>query len=210
MNRVCVVLGLLTVSSAACQESEGCVEVSRTMVADPQDEVHIGGTYGDVLATVVGERTGTLKWKQSEQFVRGFPSPGEVGLTVTVHEPSMAWDIEIEKRARRNERLLCTHLLETELEIELRSDDGILELDVVAPVTIDSPDSVRVYADVTEQDLGTLQFDPINEDASLRLRLSYDPYAVSEDGALILSTNSSDDDGNGNGMTVELATWTLD
>jgi hypothetical protein len=209
MNRIILLLGLLTISVSACQES-GCVEISRTKVTDPQEPVFIGGTYGEVLATVVGERSGTLKWEPSEQFVRGFPPAGEVGLTVTVHEPSMAWDIEIEKRARRNERLLCTHLLETELEIELRSDDGVLDLNVVAPVTIDNPDSVQIYTDVTENDLGTLQFDPINEDASLRLRLFYSPHAVSEEGALVLSTSSSDDGGSGAGMTVELATWTLE
>ncbi|MCA9704543.1 MAG: hypothetical protein KDK70_01700 [Myxococcales bacterium] len=156
----------------------------------------------------MGERSGTLQWRPSEQFVRGFPPPSEVGITVEIHPPSTAWDVEIESQLRRNERLLCTHWLETEFEVELRSDDGVLDAKLLDAATSSSPDSLWTYADVTELDLGTLSFDPIEEGASLHLRLSYD-LENDPTGALILSTGASDDSGNGAGMTVELATWTL-
>ena len=185
------------------------MEVSRTMVIDSGDPLFIGGTYGDVLATVMGERSGTLRWLESEQFVRGFPRPGETEITVEIHQPSMAWDIEIEKRARRNERLFCTHALETELKIELQTGDGSLDTSVVVPVAFDSVDSVTIVADMTEQELGNLRFDPVDADASLRLMLSYRAQTEPE-GALMLSTGASDGDGSGAGMTVDLATWTLE
>ncbi|MEM9460409.1 MAG: hypothetical protein AAGF11_39925 [Myxococcota bacterium] len=179
------------------------------MVTDSGEPLLIGGTYGDVLATVVGERSGTLRWRESEQFVRGFPQPGETEIAVEIHEPSMAWDIEIEKRARRNERLFCNHALETELEIELQTGDGSLDISVVVPVALDSVESATIVVDITEQELGDLRFDPVDADASLRLMLSYRAQTEPE-GALLLSTNASDDDGSGVGMTVDLATWTLE
>lgn len=208
MKRFAPLFALLAVPASACQESEGCVEVSRHEVTDPADGLFIGGTYADVLATATGERSGTLQWQPSDGVVRGFPTAGEVGLTVELHPPSMAWDIEIEKRAGRNDRLACSHQLEAEFQIDLRSEDGALDTTVLAPATIESPDSVSIYTDITDQDLGALTFDPIEQSAALRLRLSYVD-GRPPDGALVLSTGPSDGD-SGAGMTVELATWTLE
>jgi hypothetical protein len=209
MNRP-KLLGLLAVTLVACHEPARCVEASRTVVTDSNAPLLIGGTYGDALATVVGERAGTLRWLESEPYVSGFPPPGETRITVTIDEPTIAWDVDLERRGgRRNERLAsCLDQLKTELEVELQSDDGMLDTAVVTAVSFQSPEAVTIIADVTDEELGTLEFHPVDEDASLLLMLSYGSLTGPE-GALELHSRASDGSGNGVGMSVDLATWTL-
>ena len=216
MNEVKVlILGLPVVTLVACSDPAHCVEASRTAVTDPDASILIGGTYGDVLATVVGERAGTLRWLDSEPYVNGFPPPGEAQITVTIHEPDMASDVDLQKRGggglyARYERLSCPDLLLAELEVELQSDDGVLDAGpLLAEVVFQTPDGVTFYADVTDEDLGMLDFRPVDEDASLLLMLSYGSLTGPE-GALELHSGASDGSGNGVGMSVDLATWTLE
>jgi hypothetical protein len=213
MNHAPTLLGLFAATLAACQDSAHCVEVSRAEVTDPQAAVLIGGTYGEVLATVVGERSGTLQWLQSEQYVSGFPPRGEAGITVTILEPSLSWDVDFERHGGlRYERLLCTDSLETELEVELKSDDGVLDASLRIPVTFQGSDAVTIVADVTDEDLGALDFAPVDDGASLLLTLRYGTLTDPEGSLRLRSATSDDagtDAGTGAGMSVDLATWML-
>ncbi|MCA9710189.1 MAG: hypothetical protein KDK70_30395, partial [Myxococcales bacterium] len=121
MKHVLVSLGLLAALVSACSDST-CVEVTHPPVTDPDAPLVIGGTYGDALATVVGERSGTLRWLESSAHVRGFPSPGEARITVTIHEPSMAEQVDLERDGREGlypERHVCPDGLEAELQLDL-------------------------------------------------------------------------------------------
>jgi len=210
MKHALGLLGLLAATLVACSDPASCVEVSRPPVTDPDAPLVIGGTFDDVLDTVAGERSGALQWLPSEQYVRGFPSAGEGQITVTIHAPSMVQEIDLEKQGgQRNERLVCPDWVEAELQIDLRTDDGSLDTTVLGLATLNNPSTATIQADLTEEALGALAFDPIDPDATLRLELSYGT-ADGPVGALVLSSGSSDDGSSGAGMTVDLATWTLE
>lgn len=203
-------LGLLASTLlVACNQPGVCKEVSRTLITRPSSPVLMGGTLADVQATVGGTRSGPLQWLPSQQYVRGFPLPGQTEITVAIAEPTMAWDVRTEVvRPSRHDRITCPHYLESDLEIQLRSDDGVLDARIVAPVDIQAPDSVSIRVDVTDEDLGNLPWDPIEEDASLELVLEYGTLTGTE-GSLRYSYQHSDDSGNGVGFMTDLATWTL-
>ncbi len=192
----------------ACIQDGGCREASRTLITDPSALV-LMGTFADVRATVAGTRSGTLQWHDSSPHVRGFPPPGSTGISVTIVEPAEAWDVDLERyNVPRNERLACPDFLETDLEIELRSDDGMLDATIVVPVDFMAPDSVVVWADITDEDLGMLRWDPVEEDAQLFLVLEYGTLTGPE-GSLRYSFEHSDGFGHGVGFMTNLATWTL-
>ena len=114
----------------------------------------------------------------------------------------------LEEGGRRNERLFCPDHLEAELEIELRSDDGVLDAVIVTPVTLQAPDRMVLTVDVSDEDLGMLDWTPVEVGATLYLMLSYGTSAGSE-GALQLHSGEGGDS-EGVGTSVELATWTLE
>lgn len=189
------------VTTVACDST--CERVPRPTVTDPDTPLIIGGTWGDALVTIVGERSGSLTWQPSEPQVQGLPAPGETGVTVVIHEPDSAEEIDLEREGgHRHERLYCPDRVEAELELELRTDDGALDLRVPALATFDDPSSASITAELRGDDLGLTP-----PDASLHLRLHYGDGLDGPGGALILD---SDDAESGASMTVELATWTLD
>lgn len=203
-------LGLLASTLLlACSQPGVCEEVSRTLVTAPSDPVLMGGSFADVQATVRGTRSGPLRWHHTEQYVRGFPPPGQSEITVTITEPTLAWDVRTEAiRTSRYDRVSCPHYLETDLEIQLRSSDGVLDASIVVPVDIQTPDSVSLWVDVTDEDLGNLPWDPVREDARLELELAYGCLSCPE-GSLRYSLEESDDAGNGVGFMDVLASFTL-
>lgn len=212
MKQAIVAFGLLaSLTCGACNQGGRCEEMSRTLVTDPSEPLLIGGTLTEIRATVGGTRSGPMLWQESESYVRGFPAPGQTEITVTIAGPQSGWELDYEVvDAARNERLTCTDLLETELEIHLQSADGVLDASIVAPVDFDVADTATIVVDLTEEDVGTLQWDPIEEDAELLLWLTYGtldgPY-----GSLRLRRVERDDSGQGGvGMTVDLATWVLE
>jgi len=203
-------LGLLaTMIVTACNEPSNCREVSRVLLDDPSDPLSGGGTFANIQAMVSGTRSGPLHWLENEQYARGFPPPGESRITVTIAAPRMAWEVTTKGfNLGRYERLACPYYWETELELELHSDDGVLHTSIVVPVKSQVPDSVTIWLDVTGEDLGNLPWDPIDPDAELELYLSYGTLTGPE-GALRYSYEQSDDAGNGLGFTTDLATFTL-
>jgi hypothetical protein len=216
MKNALLLLGLLaaTTSLAACGADGGCFQVDHPTVTDPDAPLILGVTFGELMTVVVGERSGPLQWESSEPYVRGFPPPGEARITVTVHAPSMVEQIDMEQEEAsrfpwRNERITCVDWVEAELEIDLRTDDGTLDATLMAGATFRDSSSGSVVADLTDEDLGPLTFDPVDPNATLHLQLSYDSYGTAE-GALVLRTGSSDGEGSGSGMSVELATWVLE
>lgn len=204
------ILGLLAATTlAACYESSSCKEISRTLITDPHAPLRNGGSLAELQATVGGTRTGPFQWLESESYVRGFPPPGETKITVTIAEPTFVWDVDYEPfDTQRNERLFCPDFLETELEIELRTDDGVLDTSVVISPWLDDPSSASLWIDVTDDDLGNLPWDPIEPDAELELVLSYGSLTGPE-GSLRYSYEESDDAGSGLGFMTDLATFTL-
>ncbi|MEM9461905.1 MAG: hypothetical protein AAGF11_47540 [Myxococcota bacterium] len=210
MNNAFRILIVLAVTLTACAEPARCVEVSRSALTDPNDAILFGGTYGDVLATIVGERSGALRWLESEAYVAGFPSPGEAQITVTIDQPYQAWDIDVQRQGgNRYDRLACPDILQAEAEVAIQSDGGVLDATLAATMSFQAPDTLLYVTDVTDEDLGSLEFRPIEKGASLFLTLSYG----SNDGprgALTLRSGASSDSGDGVGMSVDLATWTLD
>lgn len=216
MKHALSLLGLLSATTmlAACGADGGCVEIDHPPVTDPDAPLVLGVTFGELMTVVVGERSGPLQWESSESYVRGFPPPGETRITVTVHEPSMVQEIDQEREEAsrfpwRNERILCSDWVEADLEVDLRTDDGALDTTIMAGATFRDSSSAVIHADLTEQDLGPLTFDPVDPDATLSLRLSYGS-ADGPQGALVLQSGSSDGEGSGVGMSVDLATWTLE
>lgn len=192
-----------------CREPGGCREVSRTLVTDPGAPVLGHGTFADVQATIGGTRSGPLEWHDAEPYVRGFPPPGTTDITVTIVEPSEVWSVDLERyNVQRNERLYCGDYLETDLEVALRSDDGMLDAHIVAPVDFQTTDTVTLWADITDEDFGMLRFDPLEDDAELYLVLEYGTLTGPE-GSLRYSYEESDDSGNGVGFMTSLATFTL-
>jgi len=209
MNRASMLLGSLATLLLACNDPARCVEVSRPPVTDPSTALVIGGTYGDALATVVGARSGTVRWNDGQSQVEGFPAPGEAGITVTIHEPSMAEQIDLEREGGAGERLFCPDSLRAELEVELRSDDGSLDAVVMAEAEFDDPMAATITADVSDRDLGMITFEPADPEASLRLRLTYVSGSTAE-GALVLVSGGATGEGSGEGSSIELATWSLE
>jgi hypothetical protein len=201
-------LCLLALATLAACEPSGCEEVSRTLVTDPSAPVLMGETFADLQAAVGGTRSGPLRWYDNNQYVRGFPAAGESKITVTIAEPIAAWDIEVETHNKRNERLSCSGYLETALQITLRSDDGVLDASIIAPVSTQIAGEVSIWVDVTDEDLGMLPWNPVEDDAELYLVLEYGSLTGPE-GSLRYSYEQSDDSGNGVGFMTELATWTL-
>lgn len=200
---------LLALTLAGCSEPAQCVETSRAPVTDPAAALSIGGTYADALATVVGERSGTISWLDSDAYVSGFPAPSEASITVTIEEPTETWDVQLAREGGgRNERLACPSALEVELQVELQTADGMLDATVTAPTTFHTPNAVTISVDITDEDLGMLDWSPVDPDASLLLVLSYGA-ATGPEGSLRLRSGSSDD-AEGVGTSVALATWTLE
>ena len=168
----------LAVVTPACDDSPVCVEASRTELSEPDDVVLEVSTFEEVLTSVVGERSGPLRWQPSEPYLRGFPSPGDARISVTIYQPKSAESVEVERTDSdrlpgRRERVLCSGWLETELEVELKTSDGALDAFVRVPAVFREPGRLTTELDVTEVDLGGLSFDPVDPDASLRLRLDY-------------------------------------
>lgn len=197
-------LFLLALSVAGCREPGRCVEASAP-VDDPSTPL-AGGTYGDVLALLVGERVGTASWLESEAHVRGFPEAGQTGISVVVHEPTMASAVSLEKEGGlRNERLACPGFLELELELEVRTDDGALDTSVLVPMVFRAVDGATAQVDITDLDLGMLEFDPVDEGAALLMTLSYDENQPPT-GSLRLDHRP----GSGSVMSIDLVTWVLE
>jgi hypothetical protein len=202
---------LVPVVLVSCNAPDGCVEASRTAVTDPSTALLIGGTYADALAAVGGMRSGPLQWLENEDHVTGFPPPGQAEITVTILEPDTAWNVDLERGpgVGRYERLFCPDVLEADLEIELQSDDGVLDARILAPTTFQRTSTATIVVDVTDEDLGMLEWSPVVEGASLSLWLSYGT-ATGDEGSLRLRRSESDDSGQGGvGTTVDLARWTV-
>jgi hypothetical protein len=219
MKHALPLFGLLAaiVPLAACGDAGECIQIDRPPVTDPEAPLILGVTFGELMTVVVGERSGPLQWASSEPYVHGFPAPGETRITVTVHEPRMVEEIDLQKRGGsrfpgRNERLYCAGWVEAVLELDLQTDDGALDTTVTANATFHDPDSAVVVADLTTQRLGAVSFDPVDPTATLHLQLSYraSDSNGSAEGTLVLRSGSSDGGGSGVGMAVELATWALD
>jgi hypothetical protein len=203
------ICALLACTAPVACEGSSCRQMSRTLVTDPNAPLYAGGTLADLQTTVGGTRSGPLYWHESAQYVRGFPPSGQTEITVTVAEPDHVWDMDFERHnTARNERLYCGDYLETELDIELRSDDMVLDARFHVPVVLDGTSGMTIYIDVTDDDLGNLPWDPIEPDAELALVLSYGSLTGPE-GALRYSYERSDDSGNGIGFMTDLATFTL-
>ena len=73
-------LSLFVMPVTACGDAD-CVEAGSRTVTDPSMPLLIGGTYGDVLANFVGERSGTAHWLETDASVRGLPPPGETRIS---------------------------------------------------------------------------------------------------------------------------------
>lgn len=202
-----LVLGLAMVGSAtACVEPGGCREASRTAVIDPSAPLHIGGTLADVRATLGGTRSGRLQWLESELYVRGFPPPGQTEITVSIAVPDVAWEVDAEPFDEWPEqRLHCPDHLEVALELELRTDDGVLDASVAALVALESTRAATLRIDLSDEDRGNLPWAPFAEDARLLLVLSYGS-RTGPTGALRL--HHVEPDGSGE-LMIELARWTL-
>ncbi|MCX4244410.1 hypothetical protein [Paraliomyxa miuraensis] len=212
MRQLLVVFGLfVSVGVVACNRGGHCEEASRRLVTNPHEPLFIGGTLADVRATVEGTRSGPMQWHENEHHVRGFPRPGPTEITVTIVGPQSGWDLDYEAvNQARNERFICPQYFETELEIHLQSADGVLDASILAPVTFGDPDGVTIVADLSDEDLGALPWDPVDEGAELSLWLTYGsldgPY-----GSLRYRRLERDDSGqSGVGMSVDLATWVLE
>lgn len=212
MKHVSPLIGLLAMTVVACEAAGPCVQIDHAPVTDKDAPLVIGVTFGEMTTVVVGERSGPLRWESSEPYVRGFPPPGETRLTVTVHEPSTAQEIDLEREDGsrfpwRNERIVCSDRVDADLELDLRTDDGVLDTTIVAGASFDEFGSATMTGDLN--DLDALGLEPVDPNATLHVRLSYDSDRSAE-GALVFRSGSANGDGNGVGMSVELATWTLE
>ncbi|MCX4239391.1 hypothetical protein [Paraliomyxa miuraensis] len=208
------IIGLLTATAVlvGCESKGGCFQVDHPPVTDEDAPLVIGVTFGEMVATVVGERSGPLRWEPSEPYIRGLPPPGQTRITVTVHEPTMAQEIDLERVVDsrlpwRNDRVVCSDWVETDLELALRTDDGALDTTIVAGALFDEFGSTTMTGEL--DDLAALGVEPVDPNATLYVRLSHDADRPAE-GTLVLRSGSSDGNGNGGGMSVELATWTLE
>jgi hypothetical protein len=200
-------LSLFILPVAACGDAT-CVEVGSRTITDPSTPLLIGGTYGELLASFVGERSGTAHWRDAEASVRGLPPPGETGITVTIHEPGTATEVDLVREGGGYERLYCPDELQTEFAIEVRSDDGALDASLLVPIALQTSHGFLATVDVTEEDLGALELDPIDEDARLFLKLSYGT-AAAPSGALRLHIEERAS-GTDVGTSVDLLRWTLE
>lgn len=209
MTKFLVSIGLLVPTLVACSDPARCVEASRVPVMDAATPLVVGGTYADVLATLVGARSGAMRWLDTQAHVDGFPAEGATAITVTIAEPVETWNVDRTRDGGgRNERLACPDVVETELAVELQSDDGELEMSATLAVELQAPDRVTFLVDITDEDLGSLVWNPVDPDASLLLMGSYVMGGAAE-GALRLRTGGGNE-ADGAGMSVDLATWTLD
>ena len=213
-SRVQRALGLLTATAMlmGCEVKGGCFQVDHPPVTDKDAPLVIGVTFGEMMTVVVGERSGPLRWESSEQQIHELPPPSDTRITVTVHEPSMAQEIDLEQEEGSrfpwlNERIDCLDRVDADLELDLRTDDGTLDTTIVAGASFDEFGSARMTGDL--EDLDALGLDPADPNATLYVRLSYHSDRPAE-GTLVLRSGSSDGHGNGGGMSVELATWTLE
>ncbi|MCX4240396.1 hypothetical protein OEB96_07215 [Paraliomyxa miuraensis] len=195
-----------------CDSKGGCFQVDHPPVTDKEALLVIGVTFGEMVTVVEGERSGPLQWESSESYVRGLPPPGQTRITVTVHEPSMVQEIDQEQEEAsrfpwKNERIVCSDRVDADLEIDLRTDDGALDTTIVAGASFDEFGEAQMTGVL--EDLDALGLDPVDPNATLHVQLSYDSDRSAE-GALVLRSGSSDGNGSGSGMSVELATWTLE
>ncbi|MCX4239744.1 hypothetical protein [Paraliomyxa miuraensis] len=206
------VIGLVTATAMliGCDSKGGCFQVDHPPVTEEDTPLVIGVTFGEMVATVVGERFGPLRWESSEPYIRGLPPPGQTRISVTVHEPTMAQEIDLERVVDsrfpwRNDRVVCSDWVEADLEITLRTDDGALDTTIVVGALFDEFGSATMTGEL--DDLDALGVEPVDPNATLYIRLSHE-FDRPAEGALVLRSGSSD--GNGGGMSVELATWTLE
>ncbi len=201
---------LFLVALAACNEPARCEEASRSIVTDPDAPLLVGGTYSDALAAIAGERSGVLQWHDGESHVVGFPAPGESRVTLLMHEPSTAWNVDLQRQGgQRNERLACPDRFEAEIEVEIRSDDGVLDMSVMALATFQTVDTAMIVLDVTGEDLGMLDWSPVEEGASLLLVLSLGPEGGEGALRLVGPGDEEVDSAGGVGQSVELVTWMM-
>jgi hypothetical protein len=202
-----VLLSLFVLPVTACGDAT-CVEVGSRTVTDPSTPLQIGGTYGELLANFVGERSGTALWLETDASVRGFPLPGETGIIVIIHEPVMATEVDLQRQGGGQERLYCPDELQAEVEVEVRSDDGALDASMLVPIAFQTSHGFTTTIDVTEEDIGAIELGPIDGDARLLLTLSYGAGAAPS-GTLRLHTPEGDS-GAGVGMSEGLVAWTLE
>lgn len=214
--RTFIVLGSLllvaVMTSSGC-DGATCVQVDHPVVTDPDSPLIIGGTYGDALSTIVGSRSGPLQWHEIEPAVEGLPAPGETRITVVIHEPSMAEQLDFEKkRSVPNERLTCSDWVLAYLEVELHSEDGALDVRLPATAKFYDPGEASILVRVGDEHLEPLGLRPSDPDAELLIQLTYYGYedAPPPSGTLTLRSDSGGEGGNGVGMSVDLATWTLE
>lgn len=200
-------LSVFVLPVTACGDAT-CVDVGSRTVTDPSTPLRIGGTYGELLADFVGERSGTAHWLETDASVRGLPPPGETGIIVTIHEPNTATEVDLQRQGGGQERLYCPDELRTEFEVEIRSDDGALDASMLVPIAFQTSHGFSTTIDVTEEDIGAIELGPIDEDARLLLTLSYREGAAPS-GTLGLHSTEGDS-GTGAGTSVRLATWTLE
>lgn len=206
--KLLALLALLAPAGLAACEAGGCKEVSRTAVTDPHAPLHVG-TLAELRTTVGGVRSGSLQWLESERYVRGFPPPGHTEITIAIAEPDVVWDLDLEPfDVQRNERLYCSDYVRVELEIELKTADGILDTRVDTLATLGNTSTAGLWVDITDEDLGNLRWDPVREDARLELVLDYGCLTCPE-GSLRYSFEESDDSGNGVGFMDVLASFAL-
>lgn len=200
-------LSVLTLPLTACGDAT-CMEAASRTIADPSTPLLIGGTYGELLAHFVGERSGTAHWRETDASVRGLPPPGQTGIIVTIHERGAAMEVDLMRQGGGHERLYCPDELQAELAIEVRSEDGALDASLLVPVAFQTSHGLTTTVDVTHDDLGAIELGPSDEGARLLLTLSYRAGAAPS-GTLALRTPEDDSDA-GVETSVDLLTWTLE
>ena len=178
----------------------GCKKEIRTIITSPNAELFVGMSPADLQDAIGGTRSGPMQWLPDGEQLPGFPSPSETEISVTIDGPSMGLRIAWQHTSRffvRREQ--CQSLFETEVAIELRSADSVLDTTILAPATFTSFDAPAfdIEIDVTDEDLG-FAWGPI-DDSRLILALDVDDEGAA-DGALKLRVD---------GDETTIATWTL-
>lgn len=208
-----MLLAFLSMLLPACNNDLCTTERPQRHVSDPEARLVIGGTYADALATIVGERSGTLEWISADAHVDGLPASGQTRIMVTVDEPYSARENTWRPgRTNRNEEeASCRDLnrLIADLFVDLESDDGFLDATLDVRATFSSPEAATISVDVEDESLGDM-FGVPNEPAA-RLSLALDFIADGHSGGrLILHSPPAEDTEDQRWTQVDLAVWALD
>jgi hypothetical protein len=179
----------------------GCREVYRRTVTDPDEPLSIVRTLADMQAELGGSRSGPLHWtEEGPRVAKGFPAGGEAEITVIISVPNNALDVLLNESGPFPRRGTCPSHADVDLEIDLRSSDGLLDTGTVSQVSFhDVDDAPTIWVDVTDEDLGALTWDPLVEGSRLYFVMESDESAY-DSGSLRARID---------GEAVIVATWTL-